>query len=50
MFGQNCYQMRTKLKHKEKFKIWTKRKDGAQQYNSEYFQNSDKLMYRYFSF
>ena len=43
-FALNCYQMRTKLKHKERFKISTQRKGEAQQYKSEHFQNSDKWM------
>ena len=40
MFARNCYQTRTKVKHKERFKIWKQRKGEAQQYNSEHFQNS----------
>jgi len=30
-----CYQMNTKLKHKELFDLWTQRKGGAQQHKEQ---------------
>ena len=50
MFTRNFYQMNTKLKHKEVFKFWTQRKGKQSNIKSEYFQNTDTRVWRYFCF
>jgi len=36
----SSYQMNTKLKHKDLFKLWTQTKGEHSNINSEYVQNS----------
>ena len=43
-FAQNCFLINTKLKHKELFKLWTKRKGEHSNIKSEYYQKSDILL------
>jgi len=42
--------LNTKSKHKELFKLWTKRKGEHSNTKSEYVQNTIIGMYRYFCF
>jgi hypothetical protein len=46
-FAHSCYQMNTKLKHKELFKLWARRKGEHSNIKSEYFQNSDVSSIRF---